>query len=87
MYATHERPGMTQRQNKVFNLFREFYFAHGYTPTVRRLAALDDGAISNIHRILEILVDKGWLGKCRPPADKLRTWNCYFILTQDKRRI
>ena len=69
---------LTQRQSAVLNHFRKFYFNNGYPPTVRKLAHLDKGSPTNIHRILAILVVKGWLNK-REAINGRRVWSPYYL--------
>jgi SOS-response transcriptional repressor LexA len=69
---------LTQRQSAVLNHFRKFYLNNGYPPTVRKLAQLDRGSSTNIHRILAILVAKGWLNK-RETIDGRRVWSPYSL--------
>jgi len=69
---------LTQRQSAVLNHFRKFYLNNGYPPTVRKLAQLDRGSSTNIHRILLILVQKGWLKK-RESIDGKRIWGSYSL--------
>ncbi len=55
---------LTDRQQKVLDFITRFTQTHGYSPTVRDIAAhLGVSSPSGVNRHLEVLEKKGWLKK------------------------
>jgi len=55
---------LTDRQQKVLDFITRFTQSHGYSPTVRDIAAhLGVSSPSGVNRHLEVLEKKGWLKK------------------------
>ena len=54
---------LTKKQAEVLTLFRRHQKATGRTPTGRELAAVAFTSESSVHRMLKVLVKKGYLKK------------------------
>lgn len=66
------RVGLTPPQHQVYHYIRSYYTEYGYFPTQREIAEgkLDGEQViplrkspASIHRIVNTLVEKGWLHK------------------------
>lgn len=63
---------LTERQASVLNFIRTHQQEYGISPTVREICAhLDLKGPAGIHRILHVLIEKGYL---RSSAGKKRSW-------------
>lgn len=66
------KQGLTPQQHQVYLFIRSYYTEYGYFPTQREISVgkLDGEQViphrrspASIHRIVNVLVEKGWLHK------------------------
>jgi len=64
----HLKFPLTAKQNKLYQLLRNFVSSKGYSPTHRDLAKLYGCSANNVSKMLRIIRDKGYVAY--EPASK-----------------
>tara|TARA_Y100000296_G_C5174762_1_gene259448 strand:+ start:2313 stop:2558 length:246 start_codon:yes stop_codon:yes gene_type:complete len=55
------KQGLTLRQAEVLGNIKSYIDEHGYSPSIKELAAIRETVPSNVHRMIIALVDRGYI--------------------------
>lgn len=65
-----EHAGLTEQAAKALTFIQEFIDTHGWSPSLQEIAsAVGWKSKSNAHRIIDVLIDRGYVAK-RPDANR-----------------